>query len=137
VFLHDGKHVVCLDRGTGEERWRSSPLNTGRLSASRTPRLVVYEQIVLLSDGRRVTALSARTGESLWTGNAPPTGHASPGGLLVAGEQVCFGRVPNRYNGIGNPVFDGLDPATGAKKNSCTCPFYEEAWTDASGLAEG
>ncbi|MFH1267038.1 MAG: PQQ-binding-like beta-propeller repeat protein, partial [Planctomycetota bacterium] len=50
VVFHDGQSVVSLDRNTGEEVWRSEPVNrTEEIRSFYLPILVLYEDVVLFS----------------------------------------------------------------------------------------
>ena len=87
AYLYDGEKVVCLDRNSGQPRWKSEPLASRNLNhTGYTPNLVVYEDVVLFAGGdRTMTALSAETGKSLWTGEHHRGGHNSPEDLIVVG----------------------------------------------------
>lgn len=129
VYFHDGQSVVCLDRKTGDERWRSKPVaRTSVLKSFYAPILVVYKGVVLFSGGETaggqtgswylsgkdtMTALSARTGEVLWSAYHPPSGYRSPEDLLVANGLVWTGETTS---GRAVGVFTGRDPYTGEVK---------------------
>jgi len=52
VIFHDGASVVCLDRNTGDEIWRSKPVaRTEKILAFYLPILVLYNDVVLFSGG--------------------------------------------------------------------------------------
>jgi len=129
VVFHDGRSVVCLDRHTGEPRWRSEPVGRGEeIRSFYLPTLVLYEKVVLFSGGETaslqtgswytsgedtLTALSAETGEVLWTAYHPPSGYRSPEDLLVADGLVWSGETTS---GRAVGVFTGRDPYTGEVK---------------------
>ena len=126
VYFHDGERIVCLNRSSGREAWRSKPVSRAEvLKSFYLPTLVVYEDVVLFSGGEtaggqtgswytsgtdRMTALSAQTGQVLWTAYHPPSGYRSPEDLLVANGLVWTGETTS---GRALGVFAGRDPATG------------------------
>ncbi|MBW7992110.1 MAG: PQQ-binding-like beta-propeller repeat protein, partial [Planctomycetes bacterium] len=79
VFFHDSRSVVCLDRKTGDELWRSKPVGwAGEIRSFYAPVLVIYKGVVLFSGGETagkqtgswylsgkdtMTALSAQNGK--------------------------------------------------------------------------
>jgi len=129
IFFHDGECVVCLDRGTGEERWGSDPIK--RNEVIRTfylPTLVAYEDVVLFSGGETaggqtgswymsgedtMTALDAASGKTLWSAYHPPSGYRSPEDLFVVDGLVWSGETTS---GRAAGVFTGRDPRTGEIK---------------------
>jgi len=140
VVFHDGASVVCLDRKTGDNVWRSEPI--GRADEIRSfylPILVLYQDVVLFSGGETaglqtgswytsgkdtMTALSATTGDVLWTAYHPPSGYRSPEDLLVANGLVWTGETTS---GRALGVFTGRDPLTGDVKSEFS-PDVEIYW---------
>ncbi|MHC4329772.1 MAG: outer membrane protein assembly factor BamB family protein, partial [Planctomycetota bacterium] len=130
VIFHDGASVVCLDRNTGGEIWRSDPIaRTEKILGFYLPILVLYKDVVLFSGGETaglqtgswymsgkdtMTALSAKTGDVLWTAYHPPSGYRSPEDLLVANGLVWTGETTS---GRAAGVFTGRDPLTGQVKS--------------------
>jgi outer membrane protein assembly factor BamB len=126
VYFHDGRSIVCLDRVTGKNQWRSDPIARSKIIESfYAPTLVVYQDVVLFSGGETaglqtgswyesgkdtMTALSAGTGKILWTAYHPPSGYRSPEDLLVANGLVWTGETTS---GRAVGVFTGRDPLTG------------------------
>ncbi len=85
VVYHDGLNVVCLDRQSGEESWRSKRETTVNVFVKSAPNLVIYDDVVLFSAGPgEVTSISIDDGKTLWTGSHGHTGHQSTYDLLVA-----------------------------------------------------
>ncbi|HUT91458.1 MAG TPA: PQQ-binding-like beta-propeller repeat protein [Thermoguttaceae bacterium] len=129
VVFHDGRGVVCLDRNSGEEAWRSDPVaRSEEIQSFYVPILVLYDDVVLFSGGETagkqtgswyeegedtVTALAAQTGKVLWSAYHPPSGYRSPEDLLVAGGLVWTGETTS---GRAVGVFTGRDPRTGEVK---------------------
>jgi outer membrane protein assembly factor BamB len=126
VIFHDGEGVVCLNRETGDEIWRSKPIaRAEKILGFYLPTLVLYKDVVLFSGGETaglqtgswytsgkdtMTALSAETGKELWSAYHPPSGYRSPEDLLVAGGLVWTGETTS---GRAAGEFTGRDPLTG------------------------
>lgn len=140
VFFHDSKSVVCLDRNTGDELWRSEPIEwAGKILSFYAPILVTYKGVVLFSGGETaglqtgswymtgkdtMTALSAKTGKVLWSAYHPPSGYRSPEDLLIANGLVWTGETTS---GRAVGVFTGRDPFTGEVKTEFP-PDVEIYW---------
>jgi len=116
VYFHDGQKVVCLNRKSGGEAWRSAPVK--RRSPIPTcfgPTLVVYGDVVLFAGGNRsMTALAAKSGETLWTATHRRGGHQSPEDLLVTGGLAWSGAIAG---GRDSGIFTGRDLRTGQVKS--------------------
>ncbi len=126
VLLHNGNSIVCLDRGTGNEMWRSEPVERAKeIQSFYLPILVLYEDVVLFSGGETaglqtgswyetgkdtMTALSLQDGKVLWSAPHPPSGYRSPEDLLVVNGLVWTGETTS---GRAVGVFTGRDPHTG------------------------
>ncbi len=129
VVFHDGQSVVCIDRDTGKEVWRSDPVPRSKeIRSFYLPTLVLYEDVVLFSGGETagmqtgswytsgedtMTALSAKTGKVLWSAYHPPSGYRSPEDLFVVNGLVWTGETTS---GRAEGVFTGRDPHTGKVK---------------------
>jgi outer membrane protein assembly factor BamB len=129
VVFHDGSSVVCLDRATGDERWRSVAVErTEKLLGFFAPTLVLYDGVVLFAGGETaglqtgswytegkdtLTALAADDGRVLWTAYHPPSGYRSAEDVLVANGLVWTGETTS---GRAEGVFSGRDPHTGEVK---------------------
>ena len=140
VVFHDGQSVVCLNRVTGDEFWRSEPVERSEeIRSFYLPILVLYDNVVLFSGGETaglqtgswytsgkdtLTALSAETGELLWTAYHPPSGYRSPEDLLVANGLVWTGETTS---GRAVGVFTGRDPQTGEIKSEFA-PDVDTYW---------
>jgi outer membrane protein assembly factor BamB len=129
VYFHNWSRVVCLDRKTGERKWRSEPVAERQsMGYVYGPTLVAYEDVVLFADGRlkrKIYAFSKEDGRSLWEAPHYPAGHAgSPEDLLVVDDLVWCGRIAGgRHDG----VFTGRDPQTGEVKREFA-PDVETYW---------
>ena len=64
VCIMDGKDLVCLDRKTGKDRWRTAPRPEGK--GLWTGTLITSDGVVLYSEPRLLIALSAKDGKKLW-----------------------------------------------------------------------
>ena len=78
VLFHDGERVICLDRASGGELWKSDPIpRAKKINSFFAPTLVVQDGVVLFAGGEEsglvksgggatkddtMTALSAETG---------------------------------------------------------------------------
>jgi outer membrane protein assembly factor BamB len=129
VAFHDGESVVCLDRTTGNEIWRSEAIaRSEEIRGFYAPILVLYEDVALFSGGETagkqtgswyetgndtMTALDVATGKVLWSAYHPPSGYRSPEDLLVVDGLVWTGETTS---GRAVGVFTGRDPRTGEVK---------------------
>lgn len=131
VFFHDGKHVICLDRKNGDQKWKSEPIARVKTVYSYfAPTLLVQDGVVLFAGGEEsglvkstggatkndtLTALAADTGKKLWSAPHPPSGYSSPEDVFVTGGLVWYGATSSgRLKG----TFTGRDLRTGEVKNS-------------------
>jgi len=124
VYFQDGDRIVCLNRETGRELWRSMPLEHRRLIPTFfAPTVVAYRDVVLYSGGsdrpgerdrgggvNTMYALSAKDGSILWRGVHPPSGYKSPEDILVAQGLVW---TPATTIGADSGEVIGRDPLTG------------------------
>ncbi len=140
LVLHDGRDIVALDRNTGEELWRSQPVERSKeLGPFYLPTLVLYDDVVLFSGGETagmqtgswytsgkdtLTALSVETGKVLWSGYHPPSGYRSPEDLLVVDGLVWTGETTS---GRAVGVFTGRDLHTGEVKREFS-PDVDTYW---------
>ena len=122
VFLQAGRQVLCLDRATGRELWRSpgpaAPADEtprkgrgkgkaapGRGAGWSVATLVAHNGVVLWADGQRLQAMSADKGQALWTCPCRPS-MRSPVDVLVIDGLVW----------VGPDFAEGLDLRTGEAK---------------------
>ena len=111
VLFFDGEQVVCLNRQTGAETWRSQAGQRKRLTFNFGPKLVIYQDVVLFAGGdRKMQALDIRSGRELWSAPHAQSGYQSPEDLLVSGGLVWS--APTTRTGDSG-VFSGRDPKTG------------------------
>jgi len=140
VVFHDGECVVCLDRESGDEVWRSEPVaRCDQIPSFYLPTLVLYKKVIVCSGGElagkqtgswyesgedTMTALSAKTGKVLWSAYHPPSGYRSPEDLLVVDGLVWTGETTSgRVKG----VFTGRDLRTGEVKKEFA-PDVDTYW---------
>ena len=139
VFFHDGESVVCLDRASGRERWRSEPVARSTILRSFfAPILLFRDGIVLFAGGEKagqqtgswyrdddtLTALDAATGKVLWTAPHPPSGYRSAEDLFVLGDTVWAGETTS---GRAEGKFTGRNLQTGKVVSEFT-PDVETYW---------
>lgn len=115
VYFHNWERLICLDRLTGQEQWRSAPAAPREsMGYVYGPTLVAYGDVVLFADGRQkrqIYAFSKQTGTLLWQAPHYPAGHAgSPEDLMVVDGLVWCGKIAG---GKQSGVFTGRDPNTG------------------------
>ncbi|MHC5054173.1 MAG: outer membrane protein assembly factor BamB family protein, partial [Planctomycetota bacterium] len=115
VCTFDGKSVVCLDRKSGEERWKSEPVG-GKASSFVTgyaPKLIIHGERVLYSPFGKITALDAKTGSTLWSVQKKVrSGHHSPEDLFVI-DGIVWAAGTARGKGSS---FIGYDLETGEQR---------------------
>jgi outer membrane protein assembly factor BamB len=129
VYFHNWEQVVCLDRRTGQVKWKSQPVDKrDSMGYVYGPTLVAYDDVILFADGRlkrKIRALSKKDGALLWEAPHYPAGHAgSPEDLLVVDGLVWCGKIAG---GGHSGVFTGRDPMTGDVKREFT-PEIDTYW---------
>jgi outer membrane protein assembly factor BamB len=112
VVYHDNERVVCLDRASGKERWKSKELHANRIfNFGRGGTMVLHKDVVLYSAVKGdVTALSGKDGKVLWTAPQPGTGHHSAQDVFVIDDLVWYGETGN---GRSKGMFYGRNLHTG------------------------
>ncbi len=111
VAFHDNEGVVCLDRATGRQRWKTPVEQSPKYQFGRGATLVLADDVVLFSGmAKNVTALAADSGEILWAAPHTTTGHHSPYDVFVIDGQVWFGQTAS---GRKPGTFVGLDLQSG------------------------
>ena len=122
VCFKNGEEIVCVDKQSGSELWRSEqqvqPLvQKKNLMWSGTEwfssTLILYKDVILYADGKLVTVSSIKDGKKLW--DTPcDIGYKSSTDLFVAGGLVWVGTT---YKRKGPAEFtEGRDPLTGEVK---------------------
>lgn len=113
LFYHTSNQLVCLDTGTGNERWKVPVALTlkGHEVGWESPTLVVRDEIVCSADFKQVVARSVEDGRELWTDSCSP-GYNSPPDILVIGELVWTKGARNQRR--------ALDALTGELKQEFT-----------------
>ncbi|MCD6394886.1 MAG: PQQ-binding-like beta-propeller repeat protein [Planctomycetes bacterium] len=119
VYFHDWNEVVCLDRKTGKEKWRSEPVAQRKtMGYVYGPTMVAYGDVLLFADGRlkrRMAAFSKTDGKKLWEAPHYAGGHSgSPEDLFVIDGLVWCAKVAGGGRGMG--LCTGRDPKTGQVK---------------------
>ncbi|NOX53146.1 MAG: PQQ-binding-like beta-propeller repeat protein, partial [Planctomycetes bacterium] len=103
VAYATAKELVCVDRTTGRQRWRTPApivlqdrIGIGGAGVS----LVLSDQAAYLADSQRIRAFSLSDGSELWQGEAVLNHHKPPDVFLADGL-------------VWSAYFDGHDPLTG------------------------
>jgi outer membrane protein assembly factor BamB len=115
VLFHDGQSLVCLSIDTGEEIWRSEPLDRlPKIPTGYLPSLRIHKDVILFSGKQRsMVAVSAENGEVLWKSELSPSGHFCPedifviNGLVWSGDIAYGNRAGQGRNSSG--LFTGRD----------------------------
>jgi outer membrane protein assembly factor BamB len=126
AFFHDGERVVAINRKSGEEAWRTEPVNRrARVTFNFGPRLVVYDNVVLFAGGDgKMAAFNGADGKQLWTASHPNSGYQSPQDLMVVDGLVwCAPTTSGKDTG----TFTGRDPKTGEVKKEFA-PDVDTYW---------
>ncbi len=115
VVFHDGKKLVCLNRGTGERIWESAPAPVRIPVPTNTgPRVLIYKSRVLFAGNNgKMSGWTLRDGEKVWERKQQPCGHMSLKDLYVADGLVWTAAIAN---GNQDGTFTAYDPITGEKK---------------------
>ena len=102
VYYFDGIKIICLDRKDGKQLWQTEEIKTRPFTTAYSPRMVIYEDVVLFSSGVGKTfgqgtiyAFSALDGRKLWDAPQPGSGHYSPEDVFVINGLVWTGRTAN------------------------------------------
>ena len=105
VYFHDGDSLVCLERKSGGEKWKTKaerritgrPVVQGAADSNMyetgyATRLLVHEDVLIFSNGlQEVVAFSAADGKKLWSQHQPASGHYSPEDVFVIDGLVWTG----------------------------------------------
>ncbi|MEJ2111629.1 MAG: PQQ-binding-like beta-propeller repeat protein [Acidobacteriota bacterium] len=128
VYFYNGANLVSLDRKTGDENWRSAPIETKKFDTAYAPRLVVADDVLVFSIGSQgfgpgtsgtMMAVSAVDGEKLWEAPQPSSGHYSPEDIFVIDGLVWTGETA--WMGPDTGTYTGRDIHTGQVKSQFPC----------------
>ena len=92
--------VVCLDRTTGRQVWRTGATVAMGNKPGITPALVLSDSAVYLADEKKLTAYSLKDGAKIWTGGAKLNHFKAADVFLAAGV-------------VWSAYYNGHDPKTG------------------------
>jgi outer membrane protein assembly factor BamB len=117
LVYHDGEDVVCLDRDTGQEKWRSEKASRRTLIPFNfAPRLVIYEDVVLYAGGDgKMKGYDLKSGKTLWESTHDRSGYESLQDLLVVGGLVWSAPLTSSGD---SGTYTGRDPHTGEVKKT-------------------
>jgi len=124
VYYSNYRQVVCLDRASGRELWRSRPIDSKRGHRATCGTLVAREKVVLYKGMKQLNAYCTATGKLLWTGPAyRGPGVANPPDLFVASGLVWVGdtTLPPNYRQT-EVRRQGFDPLTGKVVREVSVP---------------
>jgi outer membrane protein assembly factor BamB len=132
IFYSNYDQVVCLDRSSGRERWRSESVaggdghrGTGGTLVARDD-VVLYAQVPAAGGGHfgQLRAYSAETGQLLWTGPryAGP-GITNPPDLFLIDNLVWLGETRLPVDNMETEMRrEGYDPLTGQVVREVSVP---------------
>ena len=126
LFLHDGGDLVCLDPTSGDERWRSEPIEFyGKLMQYSGVNVVLKDGVLLYACGtayphkhrdhdsdwkNTITALDAKSGKLLWRAPHRQDGIFVTPDLLVADGLVWHAPIDSGHE---SGHYQGLDLRSG------------------------
>lgn len=130
IYYSTYDQVVCLDRNTGKERWRTENLlgKSGHRGTAGT--LVAEEEVVLYAAATgghkgELFVFDAATGKLRWKG--PPyagPGVTNPPDLFVSGELVWVGETRLPVDNMETTLFrQGFDLLTGEVRKEISVPM--------------
>jgi outer membrane protein assembly factor BamB len=128
VYFYDGSELVSLDRKTGNENWKSEPIETKKYDTAYAPRLVISDDVLVFSIGSQgfgpgttgqMMALSAIDGKKLWEAPQSPSGHYSPEDIFVIDGLVWTGDTA--WSGPDTGTYVGRDIHTGEVVSEFPC----------------
>jgi len=83
VCLHTSKHLICLDRATGKERWRTECLLPPSRVTWSTPTLVISGGVVLVGDRANRAPAAADVEDGAWVVENSHKGRAMPAEIIA------------------------------------------------------
>jgi len=118
VFYSNYKQLVCLDRKTGKELWRTEPVQLAEeYKIPKAGSLVAMDKVVLYKTNR-ITAFDTETGKILWQA---PKGIKSS--LFIADGLLWTSIFDEKAARSGTKVHRmGLDPLTGETVREISVP---------------
>jgi outer membrane protein assembly factor BamB len=98
VYYFDGSSVVCVNRTTGSEKWKSASITTQAITTAYSPRIIVYKDVLFFSNNsqRNIVALSVSNGNKLWEAQQPASGHFAPEDMFVINDLLWTGATANQ-----------------------------------------
>lgn len=100
LILYRGTYVdhflLCLDKKTGEEKWRVPQHEkfTGEMASTACP--IVYDEKLICHTARSVQAFDVESGERIWIAKCATTATSTP---VLAGDEV----IVAAWNKLGEP----------------------------------
>ncbi|MCF7847986.1 MAG: PQQ-binding-like beta-propeller repeat protein [Kiritimatiellales bacterium] len=116
VVFNDYDGLVCLDRKTGKQYWKTSVEQSEQYRFGRASTVVLTGDKILFSGMTgTVTAYAAADGKKLWSAAQPATGHDSPSDIFVMQGRMWYGQTAS---GKQPGTFYGINLETGAVEES-------------------
>ena len=118
VVFSTATHLVCLDRATGETRWRVRAPVVLKGPAGIAVSLVLSDRAAYLADSQRLRAFGLADGKAMWEAPATINHHKPPDVFLAGGlvwAQAYSGSTgrPAPSLGLTRVGVSGFDPETG------------------------
>ncbi len=83
VCLHNYEHLICLERETGEEKWRSArQMPPSRVTWS-APTMVIANDVVLVGDRADLSPVKPGVGKDAWVVENSHKGKAKPAEVIA------------------------------------------------------
>jgi outer membrane protein assembly factor BamB len=116
VYFHNGAAILCLDRKSGEQVWKSAPIALAKVRSQSAPIMVVCKDVLMFSHTPRLqAAFSVKDGSQLWKSKRGFSGCESPGDLFIIKNKVWSGDI---RSGGSKGVFTAWDLHTGKVTDS-------------------
>ena len=83
VCLHTSTHLICLDRSTGKEKWRTERLMPPSRVTWSTPTLVIANGVVLVGDRANRASVTPDAKDGAWVVENSHKGRALPAAVIA------------------------------------------------------
>jgi len=121
VFYHTGDELVCLNRKTGKEQWRTPNGNATSFRWNVSHTLVVHDDVLLVATPKKLEAFDGKSGKLLWEGKGGRSGFAGANPVNV---YVIDGLVWSPAGAKAGSVAEGRDLRTGEVKRTIELPQF-------------
>jgi outer membrane protein assembly factor BamB len=94
VYFHDGQTILCLDRKSGQQVWKSAPIAIARTGSHFAPIMAVHKDVLMFAHtARQQAGFSVKDGSQLWKSKRGSSGCDSPGDLFIIDDKVWSGNI--------------------------------------------